>query len=319
MKRRLSDPICSPAALRAAAVLAVAVSAAACTSQASPGTGMPANAFKAAPSVAAPLDAIPSPDGSALYFIAEGDKGAAVYSLSKGAMRQLSVGSALAAPLGIATATDGKTLFVSDLAGGDDDLGAIYALDNTGGAMNLVAGSAGSAPRGLAVVHAASGDQIYFTGADSDGAPAVFKISAAGGAASVVYKGAGLFDPTGITVDHSGTIYVMDATQDGSRLVRISGGAATELVGGLQSGYPAGIALAQNEQALIFADADATGGYELRRMPLSAGPNGATALAIASLGQVDDPAGIHRAAAADVYAFVDSGAGAAGNVWLLSK
>src|SRR5262249_23610762 len=131
---------------------------------------------------------------------------------------------------------------------------------------------------------------------------------------------AGLIDPTGVTVASSGEVYVLDAESIDSatrRIVKVTSGKAMPLVQGLRVGFPAGIALAENQQILLVASTDpATGANRFQRLTLSGAPAGAPATT--GVASFSEPAGLHRSQRADTYAFVDSGANGSGTVFVLN-
>ena len=264
-----------------------------------------------------PFDATLSPDGKTAYFTALVDEGAAVFSVpaSGGMPTRL---ADLVSPGPVDVTGDGRTLVIADpgVETSTGALGAIVIVSASGGTSSALAGTEGTLPRGLAV----AGNRIVFTGSDpADGAPAVLETSASGGGLSTLLK-SGLFDPSGVAIAPGGEVYVLDADVDGAstrRLLKVSAGAASELVIGLRVGFPAGLAVVENGRNLLLATTDAsTGKGQLERWT-SAGiragdPVGTT------IGDFDEPAGLHRAAQADSYAYVDSGASGSGAVFVIN-
>jgi len=263
-----------------------------------------------------PFDAALSPDGKTAYFTALVDDGAALFrtSVSGGMPSKL---ADLIAPGSVDVTADGSTVLVGDSAAEPSPgvLGAIVSIPSSGGSPSVLAGTEGSLPQAIAI----SGQRVVFTGVDpADGAPGVFQTSSSGGL-SVVLK-AGLIDPTGVTVGSSGEVYVLDAESVSAstrRILKVASGSATELVKGLHVGYPAGIALAENGLYLVVASVDpATGKARLERFGLSGTAAGSPV--DMTIGSFDEPAGLHRAAGSDRYAYVDSGANGTGTVFVVN-
>ena len=264
-----------------------------------------------------PFDATLDPTGATVYFTAIAPDGTgAVFSVpaAGGTVTKLASAGALIAPFGIAISTDGKTLFIADVAAGAD-LGAIYTLPIAGGTPALLAGTDGLTPRSLET----SGTDLYFTGIESGGSPALMKIPAAGGTVATVAKGDPFRDPSGLAVTKSGDVYVVDTVGAGSRranILKVSGGAATEFVSNVVVGYPAGLTLSQDESALELSGLDPVLGTDsVFRIVIATKASTAFTKDIATF---TESAGMHRAKNADTYAWVDSTA-AGGTVYVLSK
>jgi hypothetical protein len=264
-----------------------------------------------------PLDAALSPDGKTAYFTALADDGAALFKApaSGGMPTKL---ADLLAPLGVEVSADGNSVLVADTAveSSDGALGAIVSVPSGGGSPSTLSGTVGALPRGIGI----SGDRVVFSGVDpADGVPGIFQVGANGGALTTVQK-SGLIDPTGVAVASTGEVYALDAESEGSatrRIVKVAGGNVTVLTQGLRVGFPAGIALAQNEHVLVVASTDpASGRNRFERFTLA----GALAGAPANTGVANfsDAAGLHRAQRADTYAFVDSSANDTGTVFVVN-
>ena len=263
-----------------------------------------------------PLDAALSPDGRATYFTALAEEGAAVFSVSASGGMPARLAD-LVSPGPVDVTADGRTLVIADpgVETSSGALGAIVTVSSSGGTPSVLAGTEGTLPRGLAV----AGNRIVFTGTDtSDGAPAVFETSTDGGLATLLK--AGLIDPSGVAIAPGGEVYLLDAEADGAstrRLLKVSSGAASELANGLRAGFPAGLAIAQNGLNILVATTDATTGKaQLERFTTSGARAGDPAGM--TIGSFDEPAGLHRAAQADSYAYVDSGAIGSGAVFVVN-
>jgi DNA-binding beta-propeller fold protein YncE len=273
-----------------------------------------------------PFDATPSPDGKTVYFTAIGSDGTGgVFSTSAsgGAATRLDTGNVLVSPFGIAVSPDGKELYVADPAADDDTknlYGAIFVLPTAGGTPTVLGGTQGLVPRSVVV----SADQhLYFTGgASAKSVPGVYQTALSGGMPTTIAKGMPFVAPSGIAVAKSGDIYVVDAVASVSSLasvIVVHGGQATELVPDLGVGYPAGCALVQDESALLVSGLDPATGKDVvyRVSPLDMAPQ--VSSFNKTIGAYSEPAGLHRALGADIYAWADSRANNTGTVYVLSK
>jgi len=277
------------------------------------------------PSYSSPFDAALSKDGSVVYFTAIGPDGPGVFSIPAGGgtVLKLAAGDPFVFPLGVAVSTDGKTLYVADLgAEGSDALGTdggkIFGVPAEGGAAAEVLSTDNTRPRGLDVADESGADQIYFTGTDGVGTPGLFKVAAKGGEPTAVATGAPFVDPSGVTVEGD-KIYVLDTVASSQRLasvIEVSNGMASEFLGNLPVGYPAGLALSADGSAILVSGLDAAKGttavlrLDILSKELQTFPK---------MGEYDgyhEPAGLHRSKGGDVYAFVDSSA-KGGTVFLL--
>ena len=274
-----------------------------------------------------PLDAVPSADGTVVYFTAIGQTGPTAYSIpaAGGDAVMLTGDEAFVAPFGIALSTDGKTLYIADPGFEGEalgtDYGSLFTLSAEGGTPAPIMMDAGITPRSLEVMDEAGADQIYFTGRDVDGEPGVFKIAAAGGAATVLAKGPPLQDPAGITIAKTGEIYVMDTVASNRTLGTImkvtADGTIEEFVPHIEIGYPAGLALSLGEQTLIVSAIDPVDGSSV---VLQIDMVSKEAVGFPADTQFDtffEPAGLHRARNVNVFSFVDSRANDTGTVFLL--
>jgi hypothetical protein len=260
------------------------------------------------------FDAAPSPDGSTIYFTAidmTGKVGVFAVPIAGGTASSVATGAPFIAPFGIAVSTDGMKLYVAD-PGVDagSDLGEMFAVATSGGTPAPVAGTANLFPRGLTITSANGSDTVVFTGIDgTTGAPGAFSIAAAGGAATKIADGSPFVDPSGIAVDTAGNTYVVDTEAAASHRATIlkidTTGATTSLATDLFVGYPAGIAVAQDGAHLIVSGLAAGGGADTVSSYAIAG-GAPTPVVSSGLTALFNAAGLHRAATANVYAFVDS-------------
>jgi hypothetical protein len=261
-----------------------------------------------------PFDAALAPDGKTVYFTALVDDGAALFKAPAAGGMPTRLAD-LVAPGSVDVTGDGQTLVAADpgVESSSGALGAIVTVSASGGMPSVVGGTEGTLPQGVAV----SGSRIVFTGADpADGAPAVFETSVSGGLTTLLKSG--LNGPSGVAIAPSGDVYVLDAEADGasSRLLKV--GTGTPLVTGLRPGFPGGLAIAANGLNLLVATSDATTGKgQLERFTVSGTRAGNPATM--TIGSFDEPAGLHRAAQSDSYAYVDSGASDSGSVFVINR
>jgi DNA-binding beta-propeller fold protein YncE len=261
--------------------------------------------------ISTPYDAAPSPDGKTIYFTATGSQGAGVYRAMAGGQPALVfAGSPLVFPCAIAVSGDGTRVFVSDPGAEPSDgvNGGVYEISLPRGTPTLVGGSAGFSAAGLEV----ASNKLYVAGTAADGVPGLYAADVGGGSLAPVATGAQFAVPSGIAIRSSNEIYVADSGNGAARIVRVSGGTATVFLANIQLGYPAGIALTPDNTALLVSalDSHATGDAVLR-VNLASGHVESTS---AGIDQFVDPAGLHRASQAPVYAWADTTANGSGTV-----
>lgn len=274
-----------------------------------------------------PFDAAPSPDGKTIYFTGvDPQKGAAIFSVSSAAGSTPAVltagcatpacDSSVGAPLGIAVSSDGATVYAADPAytGGSTDSGAVFSVPSGGGSQTVLAETVGYNARFITVSKVGGSDNLYFIGDDkADGKPGIFKDVS--GTVTAVFKGG---DPQAAAVASNGTVYFLD--QYGSVQQIAAGGTAAAALGSATSNlavsYPAGLALSPDEKSLLVPIIDATSGKQaIGRYDASSGSLTGIYLGLPTANT--EGGGLHRAANADVYAFVDTSAGNTGTIYLL--
>jgi DNA-binding beta-propeller fold protein YncE len=275
----------------------------------------------------APLDATPNPNGDMVFFTARNADGAGVFksAASGGGTTVLYAGDPISGPVGITIATDGQRVFVADPGAStseDQDLGVIWSLPAAGGTPSALSGTAGYAPRGILLMNEAGADVLYFTGkTPGDNVPGVFKVHASGGTVETIAKGEPFSDPNGIAVTREGLIYVVDSaatdlTAGSARVIEVKNKVATVLQEGLKVGFPAGIALSQDDAAVLISALDPeTGKDQVVRLDLLSKQQTASSQGISGF---EEAAGLHRAANAEVYAWADSAADGSGTVYVLT-
>jgi hypothetical protein len=267
-----------------------------------------------------PLDAVPSSDGSSIFFTGV-DPGTspAIFKTAVAAGSTATVvttGGVLGAPLGLAISSDGSTLYVADPAGttsSGKDRGVIFTVAASGGSPAELTPTLDYAPRSVAVAKVGTADEVVFIGTDkSTGVDGVFEVS--GAAVTSVVSGK---NPSAVAVGTDGTIYILD--QAGSIAKVAKGSTTATALGGasqtLSVSFPSGMDLAQDQSALLVSGFDPANGKEsISRVEIASGA--VTQLLESSLSG-KEPSGLHRAPNADVYAFVDVGAGSSGTIYLL--
>lgn len=286
-----------------------------------------------APEAAMPVDATPSPDGSQIYFIAfssrQGPDGLgmervpAIFKVAAtgGAPAKLFEGEPLMSPFGITISDDGQTLFIADSsadgnAEADRSEGRVFSMSAGGGAPSALAGTEGITPAGVEAL----GASLYITGR-KDGKAGLFKTGIGGGAVSAVAVGAPFSDPGGVAIARNGDAYVIDTGsavngQSLASVVKVTADGKTEIViDGLAVGHPAGIALVNDDSAILVSALDVGQGTDrVHRIELA----GRTVRTLSTtIGDFYESAGLHRARNAEVFAWADSHANKTGTVYVL--
>ncbi|MDB4936801.1 MAG: uncharacterized protein JWP87_3773, partial [Labilithrix sp.] len=290
---------------------------------------------------AMPIDATPSPDGKDVYFIAfssrldaDGirmERVPAIYktSATPGApAAKLFEGAPLNSPFGITISDDGQTLFIADSSadgssteegalGAERSEGRVFSMNAGGGSPSALAGTEGIAPAGIE----ASGASLFVTG-KKDGQAGLFKTGIGGGAAAPVAVGGPFTDPGGVAVARDGVAYVVDtgssiaSGQALASVVKVMPDGKTEiLIDGLAVGHPAGIALVNDESAVLVSGLDKESGTD-RVFRVSLGDRAVSQLSD-KIGEFYESAGLHRARNAEVFAWADSHANGTGTVYVL--
>jgi sugar lactone lactonase YvrE len=285
------------------------------------------------PEAAMPVDATPSPDGSQIYFIAfssrpdadglKMERVPAIYKVGAGGgtPAKLFEGDPLQSPFGITISDDGQTLFIADSSAdgnveSDRSDGRVFTMNAGGGAPTALAGTEGITPAGVEAL----GPSLYVTGR-KDGMPGLFKTGIGGGAVSAVAAGAPFSDPGGVAVARDGVAYVIDTGSaiNGQALgsvVKVTPDGKTEIIlEGLSLGHPAGIALVNDDSALLVSGLDPAQGTD-RVYRVELGDRSVRQLS-EKIGDFYESAGLHRARNVDVFAWADSHANGTGTVYVL--
>ncbi|HEX2619627.1 MAG TPA: hypothetical protein VHL11_05760 [Phototrophicaceae bacterium] len=269
-----------------------------------------------------PWDAVPSPDGTMIYYTATSDQGQpAVFSIptAGGNPVELAQGEPFVNPLGIAISTDGETLYIADPWSAGSNGNFIYALSTSIGEIPaLINGTQGTTPQGLTVASRDGVDQLYFTGIDpATGQPAVYQIAAGGGQASTIISGTPLIAPSGIEVAKDGTIYVLDrlASRNGlGSVIRISSGTVEKIADNIRTGAQlAGLSLTLDESLLLVSSLDSV--QETAQVLVIDLATLNTSIINDVIGQNTAAGGLHRAYLTNQYAWADSSLGKKGGVY----
>jgi hypothetical protein len=269
-----------------------------------------------------PLDATPSPDAKQIYYTAlgsneNGEPAPGVFSVaaSGGEIKRLAVGEPLIAPVNISISLDGARLFIADPAAS-----AVFTLSTSGGTPSVLMGTEGYAPRGLTVAMDKDGrEYLYFTGRALETEEAgLFRLDVGGGAAESVVVGAPFADPAGVAVDAAGVAYVVETSSDDAtaRVIRVERGTPTTFVEGIGIGFPAGITLTRDDATVLVSGLDPATKRDVVYF-VKTSDKQITRLT-KTVGQFHEPAGLHRAHDADVFAWADSQANGDGTVYMLT-
>jgi len=274
-----------------------------------------------AQSVSSPFDATPDLTGANIYFTAIGPNGAGVFKVaaSGGPVTEIFSGTPFVSPMSIALSSDGTELFVSDIGASTatTDGGCIFSLPVGGGAPSDIAAADGMTPRGIEV----AGDFLYFTGTASDQSVGVFKMPIGGGPVTTLASGKPFENPSGIAINAAGDVFVVDAASATSSRAAIyklpaDGSDASVFLSNIAVGYPAGIVFNQAESLLLVSALDTTTGTDA---VLAVDVGSASVTKITSgIDKFVEPAGLHRAHGADVFAWADSAANNFGTVYVIS-
>jgi hypothetical protein len=185
-----------------------------------------------------------------------------------------------------------------------------------------VPGSDAVLPRGLEIsVDAQGGEHIIYTGTDlADGQPGVFDLPGDGGTATPIFKGPPFVDPSGVAIAATGEVYVCDTRSNPDRTATVfvvERGIVNPVVEGLHIGYPCGIALTRDDSKLLAVARGATSGTdEVLVVDLK---TKATTTLNTNIDTYNEPAGMHRARNADVFAFADSKAEGTGMLFVIKE
>ncbi len=262
----------------------------------------------AATGLRTPFDAVPSSDGSRLFFTAIGPNGPSIFRLDEEGGQPVELATGLNAPIGLVLSSDDETVFVADVAADQVEDGAgsgvILQVPASGGQLSALEATRGMRPRSLDMRVDGDHDVLVFSGNTStaDRRPGVFELSLAGGGATTLAGGAPFMDPSGIAVSSDGVVYVADSMASPSgkgAIIKVEDGVAQVLTGELSLGFPAGIALTSDEAVLLVSGLDpAGGGAQVYVVDIETAEYVTTNSGIEGN---DEAGGLHRAKNADRY------------------
>src|SRR5262249_38572120 len=143
------------------------------------GNPMTASSVTNAAAFSQPLDAVPSRDGTTIYFTAFDASGAAqVWKVAAtgGAPTAITTGGPLEVPTGLAIAPDDTKLYIADLTaarGGNGTIGGLFVLALPAGGTPQALSGGDAAIYPIAIAVSTDGRTLFFTGATAaDDAPA---------------------------------------------------------------------------------------------------------------------------------------------------
>jgi hypothetical protein len=234
------------------------------------------------------------------------------------AARRLAVSADLVSPIDIDVSLDQRTLYVADFAGGKSGLGAIAVTSVVGGALSFAA--EGFSPRGVTV---APGGEVLFSGIDpASGLPGVFVLE--DGSVRALFTGAPLVDPSGIAAFADGRVLVADTRAfdaagaplaNEAGVVLIDEGRASLFASGFATGFPAGIALTEDESSLLVS-AESADRHDTLLLFDVANPAAPPRAVTASFSALQDAAaGLKRAHDKDEFSFASLAANGGGTVF----
>ena len=149
----------------------------------------------------------------------------------------------------------------------------------------------------------------------------LFKMSGGGGAVSAIATGAPFKEPSGVAIASTGDVYVVDtasASPLASRILKVThAGAASVYIDNIAVGFPAGIVFNQSESSLLVSARDTAKGTDAVLVIDVA--SGEVSEFSTGIDKFVEPAGLHRAHGADVFAWADSTADKLGTVYVITK
>lgn len=190
------------------------------------------------------LDATPSANGEEIFFV----EAQAILRANAAGVTTLHQGAPLLSARGIAASPTGETLYIADPEAG------VFSFALDGSPIDLLEGSEGLSPTALDVQTGANGDVVFFTGTDpASGEEGVFTIEGAS-APTLLFSSAEAGALDGIVVASSGTVFVAD--REAKEILSFSDGQLTSVLGEINTGSPAGLALSLDEETLLISSLD---------------------------------------------------------------
>lgn len=251
-----------------------------------------------------PVDAVPSPDGSSVYFTIGAPPVIFRTTDEVGRPEVVTDGAGFELIWSLSISSDGSRIYTAD--SGANGEGRISWLPSAGGSPTTVPGTEGTDARGVEVVERDGVDVVYFTGKDpADSIPAVFSVPSDGGERTVLAKGEPLGNPDAIAVSGDGTVYVSDRPLAGGEdnVYRLGEDGPESLLHSVVLGVPAGVAVTEDDSTLLVSSIDATDGTaQLLLLDLESGDTGIVDKVI---GENPSAGGLHRAHDTNVFAWAD--------------
>ena len=265
-----------------------------------------------------PLAVAGATDGSGAVFFSAvaADASAAIYRIdTTGTTSLLAKGSPLTLPVALLADATGDNLYVADLGAGAQ--GALLRISIATGAIDVVFDNGDIAdPSGLAY-HAAT-DTLYIAGTSANTLQGGVWSMQPGDVMPLQFlldPAVTLYDPSGIAVGPATqNVYIYDALDRSSQLGIIykvtPDGTTTRIAQNLPTGYPAGMAIAHDEQFLLVSTSTPTraGGDTVHAINLANNARAPT-----TLGQpLVEPRAVHLLTLTNRWLVVDGLGGAAG-------
>ena len=273
-----------------------------------------------------PYDACPAPDGGLVYYVGTTSSGESwLYSVADG--EDPADVAWLTDAVSVVLSDDGATAYVADR--GDD---AVYKVDLATKVAEVMAGTYGLHPAALDYFDGS----LWFVGGDSDDdSAAIYEVSLSDGSATKVYDDVGgwpgpqvgysppsrgrasvvaedeeedwfalkVVSRSALTAAQLPTIYVaaQRAAADGEVMMLDASGATT-LYDSARLGTPPGISIAPDGSTLMVSSLDDSGKAQVLLLDPA---SGSAEVFNDVIGENEGAGGLHKAAAADIYAWAD--------------
>jgi sugar lactone lactonase YvrE len=258
------------------------------------------------------IDATPDLAAEWIYFTGAMDAGGGVFRAPAGGGETVAVLSGAAwAPMGIAMALDGEALWVTDTATemAPGLMGALWQAPVSGAQPMVVDATIGWQPSGVEVGMLDGEEWVVMSAREPvSGEAAVVALPAAGGEPVVIASGSPLVEPSGLAIAGDGAVYVVDkaAGAGGSGAVfRMQNGEISLIAEGFQTDVLiAGIALTEDGGALLISSL--TADRSRAQVLVIVLASGDKLIVNKVIGENQGAGGLHKAHAANVFAWADS-------------
>lgn len=258
------------------------------------------------------IDATPDPAAEWIYFTAAMEAGGGVFRTPAGGGEAMAVMSGAAwAPMGIAMAMDGATLWVTDMTTEMEPgmTGALWQVPVSGAQPMAVDATVGWQPSGVEVGILDGEEMVVVSARDPvSGEAAIVALPAAGGEPVVIAGGGPLVEPSGLAIAGDGAVYVVDkaaGTGGSGAVFRIQNGEISLMAEGFQTDVLiAGIALTEDGGALLISSL--TGDRSRAQVLVIVLESGDKLIVNKVIGENQGAGGLHKAHAANVFAWADS-------------